>query len=287
MKKGISALIWAVEIIVGCALFALGFDLFLEPCDINVGGLSGLAMVLVRLTKFGTVGVVTAMMNVPLFILGGKKIGKKFFIGSLLGSIACSAALDLFTLIPPIETEPLLGALYGGILAGAGQGVVLLAGASTGGTDILVRLVKLRCRNARIGMLTMSVDLAVAALTGIVFKDISRTLYSGVALFTASKIIDAVVYSFDYSKVAVIITPRYEDVAAAIVSKLDRGLTYLDGQGYYSGKDTKVILTAVKKQQLAELKELVTGIDPNAFIILQEAHQVLGVGFRRYSNDQL
>ena len=286
-KKSTAILIWLVEIVVGCAMFALGFDLFLGPNDINIGGVSGIAMVLVYLMKVGTVGLITALLNVPLLLLGGKKIGVRFLVGTLVGTAASSLMLDLFTRIPAPTVEPLLAAVYGGILAGAGLGLVFLAGASTGGSDILVRLLKRRWRNVQVGRITMAIDLTVAVLTGIVFGDFTKTLYSGVALFACSKVIDAVVYSFDYSKVALIITPKYAEVAAAIVEKLDRGLTYLDGQGYYSGRDTKVILTAVKKQQLAELKELVTDIDPDAFVILQEAHQVLGDGFARYSADQL
>ena len=286
-KKGTAVLIWLVEIVAGCAMFALGFDLFLDPNDINVGGVSGIAMVLVYLTKLGSVGLVSALLNVPLLLLGGKKIGTRFLAGTLVGTLASSLMLDLFARISVPETEPLLAAVYGGILTGAGLGLVFLAGASTGGSDILVRLLKRRWRNVALGRITMTIDLSVAVLTGIVFGDLTKTLYSGVALFACSKVIDAVVYSFDYSKVALIITPKYAEVAEEIVKKLDRGVTYLDGQGYYTGRETKVILTAVKKQQLAELKELVTGVDPDAFVILQEAHQVLGDGFARYSADQL
>ena len=286
-KKSVANLIWLLEILAGCAMFALGFDLFLDPNDINIGGVSGVAMVLVYVMKIGTVGLVSALLNVPLLLLGGKKIGARFLAGTLIGAAASSVMLDLFARIPTPEVEPLLAAVYGGLLAGAGLGLVFLAGASTGGSDILVRLLKRRWRNVPVGKITMATDLFVAVLTGVVFGDITKTLYSGVALFACSKVIDAVVYSFDYSKVALIITPKYSEVAAAIVDKLDRGVTYLEGQGYYSGRETRVILTAVKKQQLAELKELVTDIDPDAFVILQEAHQVLGDGFARYSADQL
>lgn len=287
MKKRLNELLWVVKIIVGCALFALGYDLFLIPNDLNAGGVSGLAIIFVHLTKLGTVGIVSAAMNVPLFLLGGKKIGARFFVGSLIGTAASSLFLDLFMKLPMLSTEPLLGTIYGGILIGAGLGLVFMAGASTGGSDIGARLLKTRFRNVPIGKLTLAVDLTVVCLTGVVFGDISKALYSGIALYISSKVVDVVVYSFDYSKVALIITPKYEAVAAMIVDKLERGVTYLDGQGYYSGKGVKVILTAVKKQQIAELKEYVTGIDPDAFVILQEAHQVLGDGFARYSADQL
>jgi uncharacterized membrane-anchored protein YitT (DUF2179 family) len=129
--------------------------------------------------------------------------------------------------------------------------------------------------------------MAVAVFTGLVFKDIACTLYSGVAIFVTGKVIDVVVYSFDYSKVALIISDEHERIAQRISSELDRGATYLKAEGSYTGKERMVVLTAVKKQQLAELKRLVVEIDPDAFIIVQEAHQVLGDGFSRYSRDSL
>lgn len=272
---------------IGCALFALGFDLFLLPGGMNAGGLSGLAMIFVHLIDFGSVGVITALLNIPLFILAGMKIGKKFFLGSFLGMAFSSAFIDLFALLPVPEAEPLLAAIYGGVICGAGLGFVFAAGVSTGGSDIIVRLLKLKYRHVPIGVISMSFDAAVAILTGIVFKDVNSALYTGIAIYISGKIIDGVVYSFDYSKVALIITKEYEQVAQVISDKLERGATFLHGEGTYSRKQTKVVLTAVKKQQIAELKELVVEIDPDAFIIVQEAHQVLGDGFIRYSKDSL
>lgn len=272
---------------IGCALFATGFDLFLLPGGMNAGGLSGLAMVFVHLTEFGSVGLLTALLNVPLFILAGMKIGKKFFLGSFFGMVFSSVFIDLFAKIPVPQVEPLLGAIYGGLICGAGLGFVFAAGVSTGGSDIIVRLLKLRYRHVPIGVISMCFDACVAILTGIVYGDINSALYSGIAIYLTGKIIDVVVYSFDYSNVALIITKEYEQVAQEISEKLERGATYLHGEGTYSRKNTKVVLTAVKKQQVAELKELVVGIDPDAFIIVQEAHQVLGDGFIRYSKDAL
>lgn len=271
----------------GCALFGLGFSLFLEPNGLNAGGLSGLAMVLVEMTDFGTVGTITMLMNIPLFILGGMKIGKKFFVGSLAGMAFSSLFIDLFAMLPTPQLEPLVGALYGGAVCGVGLGCIFAAGVSTGGSDIIVRLLKLRWRNVPIGVINMVFDACVAILTGIVFWDINVTLYSGVAIFLSGQVIDIVVYRFDYSKVALIITKEYEAVVQGIYTKLDRGATYLHGEGSYSGKNTKVILTAIKKQQLAELKAMVVELDPDAFIIVQEAHQVLGDGFLHYSKDSL
>ena len=282
-----SAALDVLKTAIGCALFALGFDLFLAPGGMNAGGLSGLAMIFVHLTNIASVGVITALLNVPLFILAGVKIGKKFFFGSLIGMLFTSLFIDLLALLPVPQVEPLLGAIYGGVICGAGLGFVFAAGVSTGGSDIIVRLLKLKYRHVPIGVISMSFDAVVAILTGVVFHDVNSALYTGIAIYISGKIIDMVVYSFDYSTVALIITKNYEQVAQTISDKLERGATYLHGEGTYSRNQTKVVLTAVKKQQVAELKELVVDIDPDAFIIVQEAHQVLGDGFIRYSKDSL
>lgn len=278
---------WILTTILGTALFGLGFDLFLLPHELNAGGVSGLSMVIQKLVPFLSVGVIQIIINLPLFLLAGLKIGKKFFVGSLLGMASLSLFIDLFSVLPVPESEPLLGLIYGSLLCGIGVGIIFAGGASTGGSDILVRLLKLRFKNVPVGQICLYIDLTVAVLTGVVFGDITRTLYTGVTVFLTSKILDAVIYRFDYSKVALIITARYEEIAKTVGEKLSRGTTYLYGEGAYSGKQTKVVLTAVKRQQLAELKEIVTDIDPDAFIILQEAHQVLGDGFKRYSKNSL
>ena len=282
--KKISWLLWTV---VGSTIFALGFALFLMPNDMNAGGISGLAQVVVEVLGFGSVGTLSILINMPLFIMGGIKIGKRFFIGSLIGMILSSILIDLFAMIPVVDMEPLLSVLYGGAFCGLGLGVVFISGTSTGGSDILVRLLKLKYRNVPIGQIAMYFDVVVVILTGIVFRDFSKALYTGLTVFVTGQVVDAVVYRFDYSKVALIISSEYEAIAQAIGKKLDRGATFLHGEGTYSHNQTKVVLTAVKKQQLAELKELVIRIDPKAFIIVQEAHQVLGDGFSRYSKESL
>lgn len=288
MKKRIwKEILWAGTTAIGSALFALGFAMFLIPNDINTGGISGLAMILRELLGFGSIGTLTLVMNIPLFLIGGVKIGKRFFAGSLIGMVLSSVLIDLFALIPFATPEPLIGGLYGGVLCGAGLGLVFMAGASTGGSDILVRLLKKRYRNLPIGSISMMFDALVVLLTGLVFRDISKALYSGVVVFVCGQVIDAVVYRFDYSRVALIISKEHEKIAKAISDQLDRGATYLHGSGSYTHQNIEVVLAVVRKGQLAELKELVMDIDENAFVIVQEAHQVLGDGFAHYSPDSL
>ncbi len=287
MEKVKRKLGWIFATLLGSALFSAGFALFLQPNEMNSGGISGLAMVIVELLGVGSVGGLTILFNLPLFLLGGMKIGRRFFLGSALGTVVSSVLIDLIAAFPTPEVEPLIGALYGGVVCGLGLGIVFVSGTSTGGSDILVRLLKLHWRNVPIGQISMCFDAVVVVLTGLVFRDVRNALYTGVTVFIIGKVIDAVVYRFDYSKVVLIISPEYEAIAQAIGERLDRGATFLHGEGSYSHRETKVVLAAVKKQQLTELKELVMALDPSAFVIVQEAHQVLGDGFARYSRDAL
>ena len=286
-KDALDWMLWFGNILLGSAIFALGFDLFLGPNDLNAGGVSGISMVLVHLIGFGSVGTVTMLINLPLFILGGLKIGKKFFAGSLVGMVSSSVLLDAFAVIPGVSVEPLVAALYGGVLCGLGLGMVFATGASTGGSDIVVRLLKMKYRNVPIGTISIIFDLTVATLTGIVYWDVTKALYSGIAIFITGKIIDAVVYRFDYSKVVLIISEQYEQIAGFVMRELDRGATYLEGTGSYSGNPRKVVMTVVKPAQIADLKEAVMAMDPKAFLVVQDAHQVLGEGFSHYSKESL
>lgn len=277
-------------VVFGSAIFSLGFDLFLDPNGITCGGVSGIAQLIIYAADVPwlTMGLLSAIINVPLFLLGYKAIGKYFFFCSLLGMVVTSVGFDLFAaLIPVPEVDPLLAAVFGGVTIGGGLGLVFVAGASTGGTDIVARLMKLKLRNFPIGKLLLCMDLCIAVALGFVSGEFTSVLYSIIALYLCSAVIDRVVYGMDYAKVAMIITEKHEEISKAICDKLDRGVTLLRGMGYYIREDRLVVLSAVKRQQLAELKEIVMEIDPKAFIILQDAHQVLGDGFKRYDRNEL
>ena len=291
MKKLWDKIGWILLTVVGSAIFGAGYAIFLGPNHLNAGGISGLSAIIVQLVNpegtipFVSVGILTILINLPLFAVGGVKIGKRFFFGSLIGLGISSVIMDYFPVA--LTLEPLLAALYGGVVTGFGLGLVFMAGTSTGGSDIVVRLVKLKAKNTNIGVIAMSFDVFVVALTGLVFGNVENALYTGITAFLCSKIIDMVVYGFDNTKVAMIISAEYEKIAQAVSDRLGRGATYLYSQGTYSKVDSKVVLVAVYPKQIAELKETVVEIDSNAFIILQEAHQVLGDGFKKHSKDAL
>lgn len=287
MRKILKDYSWVFKTIVGSAVFAFGFSIFLEPNNINTGGVSGLAQAVAQIIGIRNVGLLSMLLNLPLFLAGGVRVGKRFFFGSLIGMVVSGVLIDAFAAFSIGFHDPLVSGIYGGLLCGLGIGMVFVAGTSTGGSDILVRLLKLHYRNVPIGTISTVFDALVVILTGFVFHDISRAMYSGIAVFVTGQVMDIVVYRFDYSKVALIISDRPDEIATDVAQKLDRGVTFLDGHGYYSRQDKKVILTVVKKGQLAELKELVMERDKDAFVIVQEAHQVLGDGFSRYSRDGL
>lgn len=271
-------------IVCGSAVFALGFDLFLEPNHINTGGLTGAAMLVQTALGFGTIGVITMIFNIPLFLLGYRHLGKRFFLGSLMGMLGTSLFLELFSSLPVPETEPLLATLYGGVCIGTGLGLVFLAGASTGGVDIAASLLRKKYPHIQLGKLILMMDTLVVVLTGVVYHDISKALYSAVALYVSSVVLDGLLYGMDQSTVAIIISDNHKQIADTVATELERGVTLLDGHGAYTGKDKTVLLVAVRRRESARLTQIVRRVDPDAFVILQQAHQVLGEGFARYSD---
>ena len=274
-------------VLLGGAVFALGFNWFLAPNSISAGGLSGLSLILVHLLGVGGVGVFTALLNVPLFILGWRCLGRNFFFRSLTGMLSSSLFLEIFSLLPVPATDTLLGALAGGVCCGVGIGLVFGCGATTGGADMIARLLKTRFPAIPMGRLIFLVDMVVVGLTGLVFRDLNKALYSIVTLYVSSLLVDRLLYGPDVSAVALIFSAEYRAIAAAIDTELHRGATLLEGTGWYTGAHRPVLLSAVRKNQIVPLKTLIRAIDPEAFVILQEAHQILGQGFRRNSGEEL
>ena len=281
-------LVWVLTILAGSALYSLGFDLFWKPAALNGGGVSGLALIIVKVTGFASVGILNFIINVPLFIAGKAKLGNRFFVGSCIGMLFSSLTLDLFDKIPPPPLDNvLLPAIYGGVICGFGIGLIIRAGASAGGSDILIRLIKMKYQNASVGTISLIIDTCVIAVNALVFRDIQTALYSGISVYIYSKVFDAVIYSFDYSRVALIISKEHEAIAESISNHLHRGVTFLEGEGYYTREHTRVVMTALPNKQLPELKQLVTEADPHAFVIIQDSHNILGEGFQKYSKTSL
>ena len=269
-------------------VYAVGFCWCYQPSDIAFGGITGVAQIIQVFLPAAPVGVVTILLNVPLFLLGWRLLGGKLLLSSLYAMAVTSLAIDvvdhLFT-FPPMD--PMLAAIFGGVILGATLGVVFLRGATTGGTDLIARLLKLALPWLPMGRLVLAVDLVVIAATALAFQNLNSALYGIVALYISSLVVDAVLYGLDTAKVAYIISDRSEDICRSIVDRLDRGITILPGRGFYSGEERKVLLCAFKQREIAVIRAIVKELDPDAFLIVCPAHEVLGEGFRDYQKNDL
>lgn len=272
---------------VGCLVYALAFDVFFEPNAIAFGGVTGLAQIVNRFFPQATVGVLVIAFNVPLFLAGWRLFGRHMLVASLTATALSSLLLDLLAglyAFPPME-DKLLASLFGGVMLGVGLGIIFLQGATTGGTEIVARLLKLRFAWLPMGKLLLFADLAVVALVALVFRDVNTALYGVVALYLSTFVMDQVLYGLDNAKVAYIISDEPDRITQDIRNELDRSVTFLKGRGGYTGADKKVILCAFKQKEIVPLKEVVQRSDPHAFMIVTPAHEVLGEGFRDYQSE--
>jgi len=260
-------------ITVGSVIFALSFDWFFAANAVGMGGITGLAQVLNVLFPALSVGIGTILLNVPLFLAGWKFIGFHLLASSLFSMTVSSLAMDgialLYTFSP---MDPMLASICGGAMMGAGLGIVFSQGATTGGTDIVARLLKL------------IPDGVVLALTAIAFQRLETALYGAVALYVSSKVMDTVLYGLNASKVAYIISNHWQKISDAILA-YDRGVTILNATGAYSGSEKHVLMVAFRQREIVEIKEIVHEADPAAFLIVCDAHDVLGEGFGEYQKE--
>lgn len=274
-------------ITLGSLLYALAYNIFYAPNLVAMGGLTGLGQVINALIPVLPVGTMVFVMNVPLFFLGWKYIGGHLLVSSLYAMTFSSFAIDVMDMIyqfPPMDT--MLAAIFGGALLGAGIGIVFSKGATTGGTDLIARLLKLKFAWLPMGTLVLIPDFVVIVLAAIAFGKVESALYGIVSLFVSTKVMDTVLYGLDSSKVAYIISDSCKEITDAVMA-MDRGATILHGEGAYSGDEKKVLMVAFKQKEIVPLKEKVNEIDPRAFLIVCDAHDVLGEGFRTYSKDEI
>ncbi len=267
-------------IFLGSLVTALALDLFLIPNRIATGGVSGFATVIFHLFKI-PVGVLMALINIPLFALGWRNMGHKFALRSLFGAMSLSLLVDL--LLPhlkPLTSDPLLAAIYGGALSGVGLGITFKSGGSTGGTDLGAQLLH-RFLKTSPGLALMGIDFLVILLAGLVF-DAELALYGILGLFLTSMAIDLLQEGVPLARAAYIISKHNDEIGRSILSDMDRGVTELTGRGRYTGQERPVLLVIVARSEVSQLKELVAQSDPDAFLVITSASEVLGEGFKRF-----
>lgn len=275
-------------ITIGSIIYALGFDWMYVPNQIGVGGLTGLGQIANFLVPALPIGTVVLVINIPVLLLGWKFLGGHTLISTLYATAATSILVDLLAAIYSFQPmEPVLAAVFGGALMGLSLGIIFARGATTGGTDMIARLLKIPFAWLPMGKLLMVVDLISLLMVAAVFQRLDSALYGMIALYISSVVMDWVLYGLDSSKVAYIVTDNPRPLAEAIDRELDRGATFLHGEGSFSRQEKLVLMCAFKQRQIVALKALVHEMDPNAFIIVCNAHEVLGEGFRRYQKDDL
>ena len=270
----------------GCAVYALCFNWFFQPNSIAMGGFTGLAQIINRLIPVFPVGMTVLVMNVPLLILGVRRQGVKLLVATLYATAVSSLMIDGLAMVYTFPAmDPLLACIYGGVLMGVSMALLLMMGGTTGGSDLAARLLKYRLRSVSIGRLCLFIDAAVVTLYAITFRSLNNALYGIISMYICSVAMDAVVYGSN-AKMAYIISSRSGEIARLLL-EMNLGVTLLDGRGGFSGDEKQVVLCAFKRSQIAPIKATVTEEDPNAFIIVCEAHEVLGEGFGEYSPDSL
>ena len=271
----------------GSVLFALAFDIFFASNQVAMGGITGLAQVINAVFPQISVGLLTFLLNVPLFLAGWKFIGFHLLASSLFSMAISSIAIDgvaaLYT-FPPMD--PMLSCLCGGAMMGLGFGMVFSQGATTGGTDIMARLLKLKFPWLPMGKLMLVPDGLVLLLAAIVFGRVEAALYGGVAIFVSARVMDTVLYGLDISKVAYIISDHWRQISEVLMEQ-DRGVTILRGQGAYTGAEKQVLMVAFKQKGIVQIKRTVHEIDPKSFMIVCDAHDVLGEGFGDYQQEEI
>lgn len=265
-------------IIIGSCIYGVGLSTFIQPSGVPMGGVAGISLVLNYL--FHTpVGIMNILLNIPMFILGYKTLGREFFWKTLAAILASSLFIDIAgPLLPVYSGDQLLSCLFGGGLAGFGFGLVFRAGGTSGGTDVLSKYFYLR-RGIPLGTTSIVFNAIVIVGSAMVYKSMESAMYGIIVTYLSGVVIDKVVYGGDRQKNAFIITSRPQEVAEAIMA-LGRGVTALPAKGMYTGADKTMLVCAVRRNEVMTVKRLVAGADPHAFMMLYDVSEVLGQGFK-------
>ncbi|WP_373601138.1 YitT family protein [Paraclostridium bifermentans] len=283
MKKNVfkSLAFESIGLIFGCIFMSIGINMFLKPYTIAPGGLSGLSVVIGKLTGL-PISVVMMGIGIPLVIFSVKILGIKDSIKTLIGMTVFSLILSITSPLSNahVTEDVLLCAISGALCLGVGLGIVLKMDASTGGTDLIALMLNKVFPSVPISKFMVMLDGMVVISAGIASKNLETALYSGVALYIIVKLVDAIVSDFDYSKAFMIISNQPDNLRDGITKEVKRGVTFLQGKGGYTNEDKNVLLVVVSKNEEVHLKKVIKSIDPCAFIIVSDVHEVLGEGFK-------
>jgi uncharacterized membrane-anchored protein YitT (DUF2179 family) len=293
-KKFLRVLGNYVGIAFGAAVAAVGINIFLFPYKIAPGGIAGLATVLYYVfNSFIPLGILILLLNLPLFIWGIIKLKWKFMIRTLYATVIMSVVIDLTAsflgnvgsnYLMPGETDLILFAFFGGLIIGIGLGIIFRLHATTGGTDLIAELVRRSGVNLTMGQALMIFDAMIVILAGVYFQSFMLALYAMIAVLVTSKVVDSMLEGFNFSKGLFIISSKHTEISARIMHDLGRGLTGFQGTGKYTGDAKEILFCVARAKFIPDIKTIVKEIDPDAFIVVTNVHEVLGEGFRGFDN---
>lgn len=271
-------------VLIGSAIYAAGFEFFMFPNSIVSGGVTGIAMIINYFTAL-PVGVLTIVLNIPLFVFAWRSFGREFMLNSLIGMAVSSAFVDLFAVSGIVLTgDCMLASIIGGAIKGAGLGIIYYVGATTGGIDIVAKILRRRMPQINFGTIVLLLDVVIITAYALILGNYESAMYSVVAMFVVSKMIDLILYGIDNSSLCYIISEKSLELSASITSgRLHRGVTILEGEGAYSHQKKHVIMCVIKRTQIGELRRLVRRVDEHAFFVVSDAKNVFGNGFENIS----
>lgn len=283
MAKGFNTKNFLIDIlydIIGCMLLAISVTCFSSPNNIAPGGVTGLSIMGEYL--FGIpISVFTFGMNIPLLILAWMFLGREFTLKTMKSVLILTVLLELASMFLPVyKGDMLLAALYGGVISGAGIALVFMRSSTTGGTDIASRLLQLKFPGLSVGKLILCVDAFVLITAAFVYRNIENALYGLIGIFASTSLLDSLLYGLDTGRLMMIMTMRPDEISSAVIQKLNRSCTLLDGKGSFTKREQPVVMCVVRKAQYFELKRIVHDVDPSAFMVALEASEIVGEGFK-------
>ena len=275
-----------VVMTLAAAVYGIAVGLFLDPNMLAPGGVAGISIILHHIMKVET-GTLVLILNIPIFLFGLWKFGIRFMISTIYSTFMASTFINLFGKMPPVTQEPLLAALVGGCLSAVGLGITFRVGSTTGGSDIIVKYLRKKMPYLKTGMIMLTIDVIVVTSSAIVFGDVERALYAGISVGVTSFVLDLVLYGRDGAKLIYIISDHPGEIAKRLLEELDVGVTYLEGSGAYSGKEKQVIFCVLRKPLSPRAEAIVKEEDPLAFMIVTNATEIYGEGYKSYFGEKL
>ena len=275
-----------IIITIASVFYGLAISQFLDPNDIAPGGVSGLSMIINRIIDI-EVGTIILMINIPILLLGLYKFGFKFIISTIYATVVGSIFTNILAKYPPVTTDPLLATIAGSAIASIAIGFIFKAGATTGGTDIIVKVLRLKFPHLKTGRLFLICDMVVVLLSAFVFENTDSALYAAIGVFLMSIVFDIVLYGADGAKLIYIISNDWQNIATRLLMELDVGVTYLEGEGAYSNEKKRVIMCVVRKQIAPHVEEIVKEEDGKAFMIVSSAAEIYGEGYKNIFSEKI